>query len=332
MLHVFIINQTAGRTDMTEEIRGYLSHKAKFEYLVFNTDDEGSEYKLVKQIIDLFDGEQIRFYICGGTGSFVHAINAIDEKDIANVEIAHYPCGITNDYIKNFGNHSELFKNIENLINGETIRIDYVKCITDVVKSDDLEERRICMDKYIVSSGLGLFERFTKTCDKLRYILRFNIPISYNIAGVMAAFSKNYVYYNIYIDGENFSGKYCGVYLGNSVCTHGYFYPVFNANANDGYQDLILIKPVSLSERIRYLIAFKYGNIDSVAKGNVVVKRGKNITIERPDNKDMELCYDGECISVRKLNLKVIQNGLRYVVPSGVRIKSLSEIKRNIGK
>ena len=51
-------------------------------------------------------------------------LNGLD--DFSNVEVAFFPCGMTNDFLKVLGGE-EPFKNIDALINGKTVPVDYIK-------------------------------------------------------------------------------------------------------------------------------------------------------------------------------------------------------------
>ena len=318
MLHVFIINPVAGYKDSSETIRQYLASKDDFEYLVFNSEDQGGEYHLVRRIISLFEDEDIRFYICGGSGSFTNALSALKDDDFKRIEFAHYPCGITNDYIKNFGSDSQMFYDIENLINGETIKVD-------LVKNGALNDN-VMVRNYVIFFNIGLAERVDRYFRRYSLPGRYNLSFLYLLSGIKTMFTMKPVEYNITIDGEDYSGKYLNIYVGNGVCFSGCFYPFKSAYATDGYQEIMLLKDVGKTRISKYMAWFKEGLLENKNLNDVIVVKGKKVTIERKDRLGMYLNVDGETVFTSKWEASIVQNGLRYVVPEGVRVKALRDI------
>lgn len=75
MLHIFIINSFAGKGGFSEYIRTELEKKKNIEYLIFNSEYPGHEGALAAQLYELFENETIRFYACGGSGTFRNIMN-----------------------------------------------------------------------------------------------------------------------------------------------------------------------------------------------------------------------------------------------------------------
>ena len=125
MLHIFIINPFAGRKTFADDLRIKLASIKGLDYFVFNTRYAGYETELVKKIQHIFQGEKLRFYCCGGSGTMRNMLNGFD--DLSTAEVAFFPCGLTNDFLKMFGENEAKFRNIEELINGDVIEIDYIK-------------------------------------------------------------------------------------------------------------------------------------------------------------------------------------------------------------
>ena len=70
MLQIFIINSFSGDETTTIGIREELEKIKDMEYLVFNSEYPGHEGEMARQMCNLFPEERIRFYACGGTGTF----------------------------------------------------------------------------------------------------------------------------------------------------------------------------------------------------------------------------------------------------------------------
>ena len=131
MRHIFIINPAAGLIDKTEQIRSELAKRDDIESIVFNTEEALHETKLMKEMLDIFDDEPVRICICGGSGTLSNAIDAVEIEDMEHVEIGFYPCGLTNDFLKNFGDHGRDFDNLNAIIDGKTKYVDFMRCIVD---------------------------------------------------------------------------------------------------------------------------------------------------------------------------------------------------------
>ncbi|HOO28895.1 MAG TPA: diacylglycerol kinase family protein, partial [Lachnospiraceae bacterium] len=209
MIHIFIINPVAGLRDRSENIRQFLERKHDFSYLVFDTEKEGNETDIVKRMLRLFEDEKIRFYVCGGSGSFANAISGIEEKEFARVEMAHYPCGMTNDFIKNFGRSQNLFCNMDNLIRGEVLQVDYVKNI--VPEGADPYH-------HVLFSTIGLTERVERFANRIKIVGSMNSGFLYLLSFMLTFLFNPTVEYTLEIDGEDCSGEYDMIYIGNSIC------------------------------------------------------------------------------------------------------------------
>ena len=113
MTHIFIINPFAGHQTFADDLRTKLAKVKNLDYFVFNTRYKGYETELVRKILHIFEGEKLRFYCCGGSGTMRNMLNGFDSLD--DVEVAFFPCGLTNDFLKNFGKDESRFHNIEEL-------------------------------------------------------------------------------------------------------------------------------------------------------------------------------------------------------------------------
>ncbi len=321
MLHVFIINPIAGKEDASESIRNFLSRKEDFNYLVFNSENECDEYNIAKRILSIFADDDIRFYICGGSGTFVNAFSAMEENDFKRTEFAHYAIGLTNDYIKNFGNCDKFFRDFDELIDGDVIKVDYGKI-------DDFESG-LLTSKYMISLSVGYLDKVNLTARKLSFFNKLNPVFIYSFSCFLNLFTCKKVNYRILIDDEDYSGQYMAIYIGNGVCLGGHYYPFKSAYAGDGYQEVLLLKPCGLFDFVKYLMWFKNGQIEYENDAKIIMRKARKVYMERVDGKEISLNIDGECGRVFKLNAEIFRNSLKYVVPKGFRLYTCRDIVRN---
>ena len=100
MVHIFIVNPYAGQKTFADDLRSKLEGMKGLNYFVFNTRYAGYEKEVIKKIQHIFEDEKLRFYCCGGSGTMRNMLNGFD--NLENVEIAFFPCGLTNDFLKMF--------------------------------------------------------------------------------------------------------------------------------------------------------------------------------------------------------------------------------------
>ena len=118
MKHIFIVNPYAGRLNFANNLRDQLEQIEGLEYYLFNSRYSGNETELAEKMTNFFPDEKIRIYACGGSGTFRNVLQGVGENP--NVELAFYPCGQTNDFLKVFKEEDQMrFFDIEELIDGE---------------------------------------------------------------------------------------------------------------------------------------------------------------------------------------------------------------------
>ena len=77
--HIFIVNPYSGGQTFTDELRKQLDEIEGLNYYIFTTRYPGHEKELVKQILNMFEGEKLRFYCCGGSGTMRNIMNGFDD-------------------------------------------------------------------------------------------------------------------------------------------------------------------------------------------------------------------------------------------------------------
>ncbi len=125
MLHVFIINPTAGKKDSTKEIKENIySYFKEDECIVHVTEYPNDAEHFAKQIALDNPSKKIRFYSCGGDGTLNEIINGVYGFD--NVSVTSYPMGSGNDFVKYYGKRED-YLNVEALVNGTEVDIDLIE-------------------------------------------------------------------------------------------------------------------------------------------------------------------------------------------------------------
>lgn len=308
MIHIFIVNPAAGLIDRTEYIRSMLGRRKDIQSIVFVTEDAGNEYEIMKEMLEVFDDEPARIYICGGSGTLSNAINALSEDDFEHVEIGFYPCGLTNDFLKNFGSDSVHFEDLNAVIDGKVRHVDYMECHGGEGVEETYNE--------LLFSTLGIPAKIQDLANVFNLIGRIRPTLLYAICSLISAPFSGAVDYEITVDGVNYDGEYKIVYVGNSVCLGGGFFPIRNnISCQDGVINMIFIKKFPITQFFKYLQGFMRGDYAGESRDNVVFAEGRKVSISRKDGKQMTINTDGEIVKADRWDMEVIHNKLKFIVP-----------------
>ncbi len=300
MTHIFIVNPSAGKNkNFAEELRSHLEKMENLDYYIFNTRYAGYESEIVRQVREVFMDEKLRFYSCGGSGTFRNMLNGFD--DFENVEIAMYPQGIANDFVKVFSEDWERFQDIEELIHGDVIMVDYMKT-----------NRGICANHFSVGIDARVISITTKNRESC--LIGRNVP--YVLPVMESMITSRDREFGITVDGENMDGNYMQIIFGNGRVLSGNLHYSKEPDVTDGMGDYFLVPgggfrlPVFLT-----MYRADYEKFDKVAqcgqwkKIRLVSKDGKPIVA----NQDGVLVYDQ-----LRWDIEIVPAGLPFVVPKGV--------------
>jgi len=302
MIHIFVINQYAGNQRFEDELLEKIEKIENLEYYIFNTRRAGDETSVVKQALQIFDGEKLRFYCCGGSGTMRNMLNGFDSLE--NVEIAFIPCGITNDFLKVFKRDEKLFTDPLNLVNGKVINIDYMKTNKGVALN---------------TISWGWDSAYVKGLEEMRifYVLGKMVPNV--LAFVHASIHAKPRLFDICIDGKKFKNKYSQVILGNGTTLGGIVRFAESDNISDGKASYCAIPEVHGLPMVSLFIKLLKNDISGVKKKGSLGSCRK-VHIKCADEKPFALNFDGElqeeCV---EWDIEIIKKGLKFVVPKEVQ-------------
>lgn len=299
MLQVFIINSFSGDERKTIGIREELEKMRDTEYLVFNSGYSGHEGELARQMCELFPKDQIRFYACGGSGTFRNILKGIPKKDMGRIEMAEVACGLTNDFLNVYGSEREKFTDIRNLIRGRTEELDYLN--TSVGPAHNT-----------VSVGFdGIILKGVIYLTKMPF---FHGKFPYFLVSVIAALSTKVSELEVTADGEVFRGKFYEAALGNGNLLGGNFHFGDQAQPQDGKMRMILAPKKNLFYKLRIVIA-ALGNNQEVMEKKMICREVEKVKIRSMDGKVLSINVDGELEMAEELTVEVCRGGLRFVEP-----------------
>lgn len=304
MKHIFIVNPYAGSLTFANNLRQQLEQIEGFEYFLFNSRYTGNETELTKKIVHFFPDEQLRIYACGGSGTMRNVLEGVGENP--KVDLAFYPCGMTNDFLKVFSQEDrERFYDIEELIHGETITVDSI-----------LTNHGRALNTF----SCGMDAEIMRYIAKQHPVRTVGIQIPYSAYVFEALLRLRKMDLRIRVDGRELDGCYdelCwgnGCVLGGSLCMPKGFVP------NDGMGSYVLVPAKGHLAFVSILINLIRQRSEYIEK-HARVGHGKKMSVMRVDGGPIVANLDGEMLSAEgEWTVEMRPASVRFVVPRGVRL------------
>lgn len=299
MKHLFIVNPVAGRTKPEEKLR--LIHEAvartalgqagEFEiYVTAAPMDAVSKIKA-----DARRTGALRVYACGGDGTLNECVNGV--AGLENAAVTHFPCGTGNDFIRMFGEERTRFFDLTELINGEVLPLDVIRC----------------NGRYAVNiCSMGIDARVGTDVHKYS-----GLPLLGGPGGYVTSLAVNYIKgvttpMTVYVDGMT-----CGPEL-NLVCIcNGRFYgggfnPTNEARPDDGLMDVLIASGVGRLKLLGVIMSYATGKyrlypqyISCVRTTRLEIKcRGTQV-----------VNIDGEALYTDHAVIDLIPGGVNFILP-----------------
>lgn len=290
MLHLFIINPTAGKNDNSKELISEIKQLFKNKnYSIELTQYSSHATILVEQYAKLHN--ELTVYSCGGDGTLNEVLNGIKEN--TNITLAIIPIGTGNDFIRNISNNRF---SLEKYIDAQSTLIDMIKI-----------ENKYGLN--VVSSGFD--------ADVAKNMNRFRKlgPSSYYVS-ILYTLAQSIKYnFNFVIDDQIKVEK--DTYL-MGICANGQFYgggmhvsPY--SNINDGKLEFIRIKSISRFQIPKFMNIFIKGNhIDELKKYVDMIQCTK---VKFISDKSITISIDGEIHSMLNPTIELIPKSLRIIIP-----------------
>lgn len=298
MKHLFIVNPVSGKGISHERCSAGITEAMEAagitDYEIHVTTGPRDGYEYAKKEVE--KGEHIRVYACGGDGTLYEVINACACHD--NAEVAAYPLGSGNDFVRIFGDKRSL-RNVTDHINGTPMKFDLIKCgdqyaINQCSMGVDAEvcAKQADFKKLPLLSGEAAYTAALLYCFIGRMKSRFTIKID---------------------DEEPFTSDVLFCVAGNSRWYGGGYMAAPKALTYDGLLDFIIVKKDCLRIKLLTLInPYKKGQ--HLDWDRTIFKRGKKITIK--SEKPAAMNVDGECDYVTECTFEIVEKGINFVVPA----------------
>lgn len=301
MKHLFIINPHAGAYSHEKQIKQSIESLSKpIDYTIYIKKQKGDSHQAIRDFMSQHPDEEIRVYACGGDGTLNEVAAAV--VGLHNVAFTAYACGSGNDYIKYYGK-PQLFRNIENLINGTPHPIDLM---------------RVNNTYALNATHFGLDYKVARIMNRLRRNILIGKRFCYPSAIAWVFLTGKNDFCKVYADGKLINKKdeilLCtvanGRYVGGSYCCA----PL--SSNNDGWLEVCLIKPVSLFKILQLINSYKKGQHleDPRFEKYIHYCRAKKIEIVGGDTFGVSL--DGEPTQGNHFDVEIMPQAVMFIEPA----------------
>ena len=300
MKHIFIINPTAGKTDSRQKIYDMaeaLRQKHGLDVQCILTKKQGHATELAKKLCET--GETLRFYACGGDGTVNEVANGIIGYD--NAAMTVIPVGTGNDFLKNFGDDMEKFRDAENLWDGPQFPMDAIDVNGRVALTIACSgiDARVARDvhKYSESPLLD---------GKGSYI--YSLAVNFLFKGIGT-------HWTITLDDVTTEGDWSLVSVCNGRYYGGGFMPVAEARMDDGVLNTLVVREVNRRTFLKFVGPYSRGEYAKFPEyAHCSCPKVVHIHSEKPD---IVTCLDGESVVNSDVTIKLYDKKLNFFGPEG---------------
>ena len=300
MKHIFIINPTAGKSDSRQRIYEMADHLRTAHGLDVQcilTKKQGHATEIARKLCQT--GEPLRFYACGGDGTVNEVANGIIGYD--NAAMTVIPVGTGNDFLKNFGDDMEKFRDAENLWDGPQFPMDAIDVNGRVALTIACSgiDARVARDvhKYSESPLLD---------GKGSYI--YSLAVNFLFKGIGT-------HWTITLDDVTTEGDWSLVSVCNGRYYGGGFMPVAEARMDDGVLNTLVVREVNRRTFLKFVGPYSRGEYAKFPEyAHCSCPKVVHIHSEKPD---IVTCLDGESVVNSDVTIKLHDKKLNFFGPEG---------------
>lgn len=314
MKHIFILNPAAGKGEALK-IRDNIFKIA--EELDITTDFEIYETKKVDDALTFVrktcennpSKEILRFYSCGGDGTLNEIVNGV--FGFPNAEVAAFPTGTGNDFIRNFENAD--FESVRAQVSGRSVP-------ADIIYYEYIKEGNKISGYGINMFNIGFDADVVNATDKYKKIRFFKGHLAYFMGIIQTLFRMKGINVRIYMDEKPvYQGNLLLIALANGSYCGGGIKGVPTAKIDDGLIDISFIKRVSRHTFIKLFPKYKKGEhiFDEEACKIVEIRQCQKVKV-LSEAGPMNISIDGEMMSCDNISFEAVSHGIKFVIPESV--------------
>lgn len=292
MRTLFLLNPTAGKADCTRTLPQQINAAAARaglapeEYAIQVTNHAGHARELANAAAQQArqSGEELRVFTAGGDGTFNEALTGI--YGYANAAVGCLPFGSGNDFLRTYGTREE-FNDLDAQLAGSAVDIDLMQTnlgLSATICAAGLDAQ--------VAYGIPQFRRIPFCGGEMAYALSI-------VKQLCGHIGRNVTFT---IDGEELTVDCLMCAVCNGRTYGGGFYAAPEAQPDDGWLDVFIIRRVSRLTIARLLGMYKSGRhfrngeLTEQAKPYFIYRRAKCVSLRPADGRGpIVATADGEC-------------------------------------
>lgn len=305
MMHVFIVNNTAGGGKATmaliPQIEAYFAQNGG-HYEIESTSCKGDATNIARRYAST--GESVRIYACGGDGTLHEVVNGV--AGYKNVEVGVFPCGTGNDYVATFGDKAD-FMDIDGQIKGSSIEVDLI--CTDGIYS--VNQCSMGFDA-AVADNVSRFKQKPLVSGSMAYIL----SVLYTLAGKMG----NELTITV-DDNEPITGQFLFAISAKGKYHGGGMMSAPEAKPDSRFLNFMIVRAITRRRLVSLLPKYIKGqHLGPEFKDIVINTYGKKMKVVA--KKPLPVTLDGEIIITEEMTSEIVQKGMRFILPGKVAAKN----------
>ena len=300
MKHIFVINPKAGGQDGSRAIAAMLGGLG-VEAELYTTRAQRDATRFVAERCGEGVGEGLRFYACGGDGTLNEVVSGV--VGVEGVEVACYPCGSGNDYVKYYPEGR--FADVAALMRGEAVEVDVMR----VEGGDDV---RYCLN----TLNFGFEAEVCRTMAGVRRTPIVGGKVAYTTGIVRSLATSRRNPCRVEVDGERWhEGDLLLMSLANGRYAGGGYKCAPRAVNDDGLLEVMAIRPMSVVRFAGLIKHYERGeHLDMPELASTIAyRRGRKVTVESED--EFYIAIDGEVIGGKHFEVSNLQRAVKFVVP-----------------
>ncbi|MCL2801467.1 MAG: hypothetical protein FWD28_06905 [Treponema sp.] len=311
MRHLFIINPVAkrikGKTKkIKDKIHAFFKEYPDLDYDIFESRWCRDFLTCIRRYIS-DTSEAVRIHAIGGNGTLFEAVNSI--VGLSNVEVAAYPYGSANAFLRYFGSKNEKhFLSLESMVFSKTIPLDIIRC----------------GNNYGVGFAIAGMEAFANM--KGDEWIEKGVPedIAYVSAAIIQLFrGRASQRYFIEIDGVKIEGDFISVLVANAPCYGKAMHAAVDAHPDDGMLHVYVFKNASALKLLSTIPVYTKGGYLKLPE-MVIHRKAKKIKLS--SDKVMCMSIDGQTMYGTSIEYELMPHAINFVCPSKVDISKLPRI------
>lgn len=318
MKHLIIVNPKAGHVEESKALIDVISAAFKgLDYDIHLSKGPREVVDFLPSYCKQHDSDTIRIYACGGDGTIHEAANGL--IGCSNAELAIYPSGTGNDFVKIYSksdDYNEIvknssgvkrFKDFQALINAKAYPIDISE-----IQGESLSKPWYSIN--VINYGFDAIVGAKGNENKLK---GKKDPYGFTNAILPAILHGRSNQIEVFADGEKLNEKKLLLSsVSQAQWVGGEYHASPKADNTDGLMDVIIIKTMSfIGLMSKYFSAYQHGtHLDDPKKFNkVIYRRAKNVKLV--SEKDFDICVDGEILKGKSFEINCLPGAIKLVIP-----------------